>query len=55
MKREVTLKFIQEIPPQYVETRKPLEEVAKMLVNEIRNSFNFNGDIEISETKEINQ
>lgn len=53
MTREITLKFTQEIPQQYIEKRKPLEEVSKILIKEIKNSFNFNGTIEVIELKEF--
>lgn len=53
MTREVTIKFTQEIPPQYVKGRKPIEEASKLLIEEIRKSFNFNGIIEVVEEKEI--
>ena len=53
MTREVTIKFTQEIPPQYVNGRKPIEEASKLLIKEIRESFNFNGNIEVIEEKEI--
>ena len=53
MTREVTLKFTQEIPPKYIDDRKSLSEASKLLITAIRESFNFNGEIEVLEEKEI--
>lgn len=53
MKREITLKFKQEIPPEYVDNRKSLKDASEILVKVIKNEFNFDGEIEIVETKEF--
>ena len=52
MKREITLKFTQTIPEQYIENRKTLKQASDTIVGAIKNEFNFDGDIEVVEAKE---
>lgn len=53
MKREITLKFVQTIPKEYIDGRKSLEQAANTLISSIKNEFSFNGEIEVLEAKEI--
>ena len=55
MKREFTLKLSQTIPPEYIDTRKPIDEVSELLINAMKAAFNFDGKIEIIDTKEIEE
>lgn len=55
MKREFTLKLSQTIPPEYVNTRKPIDEVSKLLINTMKVVFNFDVKVEIVDAKEIEE
>lgn len=55
MKRELVLKFSQTVPPEYVATRKSVDEVSKILVDAIKNNFDFNGTIEVVDAREIDE
>ena len=53
MKREFTLKLSQTVPLEYINTRKPMDEVSKFLIDTIKKTFHFDGEIEVIEAKEV--
>lgn len=55
MKREFTVKLSQTIPPEYIKTRKPIDEISKLLIDAMKAAFNFDGKIEIIDAKEIEE
>lgn len=55
MKREFVLKFLQTISPEYMNTRKSMDEVSKILVDTIKKELFFNGEIEVIGAKEVEE